>query len=157
MIWEHWRTIAARRRKMRTRGFRGVAMVSMAILSVIAAIARVRQQLTESRGSSLSLSLPCWICRPSRGRLSSKNSSMFIRLMHFTLRPRVPFWAPARLQREQFKECRCYSAIFLNRTTIFKWYVIRLGSKNIHHERSFNVRVTRDYLWPLTHQILVEV
>lgn len=41
---------------MRTRGFRGVAMVSMAILSVIAAIARVRQQLTESRGSSLSLS-----------------------------------------------------------------------------------------------------
>lgn len=57
MIWEHWRTIAARRRKMRTRGFRVVAMVPMAILSAIAAIARVRQQTNrEQRKLSLSLS-----------------------------------------------------------------------------------------------------
>jgi hypothetical protein len=33
------------------------------------------------------------------------------------------------------KVCKCYSSIFLDRTTTFEWCVVRYGSKNTHHKR----------------------
>ena len=36
-----------------------------------------------------------------------------------------------------------FGLFYFIRTTIFQWCVVRCGFKNIHNERSFNVRVIR--------------